>query len=80
MRSYSRFEMVCYGGKIVPKHPFRAFVYGVKNEKKLANSWEEFSQLITSGLWKAEKQIDAIEVPSKSVEKFEKPKHKERKK
>lgn len=45
--SPSQFE---YLGRWVDKHNFRANVYNGK-EKKLAKSYEEFIDLISSGLW-----------------------------
>jgi len=40
-----------YLGRWVNKEFFRAFVYNEKNEEKLANSYREFEDLISSGLW-----------------------------
>jgi len=45
---------VFYQGRWVNKENFRAFVYSA-NDKKLANSYDEFSKLIESGLWFASK-------------------------
>ena len=43
-------DQVLYLGRWVPKKYFRVFVHnGI--ESKLANSYDEFSQLIASGLW-----------------------------
>ena len=39
-----------YQGRWVSRENFRAFVYNASGQK-LANSWEEFSDLISSGLW-----------------------------
>ncbi len=39
-----------YNGRWVLKHNFRAFVYSADN-KKLANSYKEYEDLINSGLW-----------------------------
>lgn len=44
-----------YLGKYVDKAHFRAFVYNSKGEK-LANSYEEFESLISSGLWFVSKE------------------------
>lgn len=40
-----------YLDRWVDKKSFRAFVYNEKNETKLANSYDEFEHLISSGLW-----------------------------
>lgn len=44
---------VLYLGRWVSKEHFKAFVYKA-DDKKLANSYDEFSNLISSGLWRAE--------------------------
>lgn len=41
---------VLYQGRYVDKDHFRVFVYNGKTQK-LANSYEEFETLISSGLW-----------------------------
>jgi hypothetical protein len=46
---------VLYQGRWVLRNKFRAFVYNA-TEKKLANSYEEYSQLIESGLWFSSKE------------------------
>ena len=43
---------VLYQGRWVSKEHFAAFVYS-KEGQKLAKSYEEYSQLISSGLWKS---------------------------
>ena len=40
-----------YLGRWVDRKNFRAFVYNEKNEEKLADSYQEFEDLISSGLW-----------------------------
>jgi len=45
-----------YLGRWVDRAHFRAFVYNDK-EQKLARSYEEFSNLLASGLWFASKQL-----------------------
>ena len=48
-----------YLGRWVDKDQFRAYLYNDKDEQKLANSYQEFETLTTSGLWfdkKPEKQ------------------------
>jgi hypothetical protein len=47
-------EQVLYMGRWVDKKSFRAYVYNEKTEK-LANSYEEYEELVTSGLWFTEK-------------------------
>ena len=41
---------VLYNDKWVDKKHFRAFVYNTK-EQKLANTYEEFERMISSGIW-----------------------------
>jgi hypothetical protein len=43
-------EQVEYLGHWVEKKYFRVFVYNAV-EKKLANSWEKYNEMIKSGLW-----------------------------
>lgn len=42
---------VVYLGRCVPMKTFRAFVYGPNEQMHLANSWFEYEDLISSGLW-----------------------------
>lgn len=44
-------DQFSYLGRWVNKTGFRAFVYGEKDKEKLANSYDEFMGLISSGLW-----------------------------
>ena len=62
-----------YLNRWVNKEHFRAFVYNEKGEKKLANSYQEFESLTTSGLWfsskpdaslKPRKQKDVVRHPN----------------
>ena len=48
-------SQVLYLGRWVSREHFRAFVYNSTGEK-LANSYQEFSDLISSGTWFAEKK------------------------
>lgn len=50
-----REEQVLYLGRWVPKRHFKAFVYN-KSGQILANSYREFKQLISSGVWFADKE------------------------
>ena len=43
-------EQVMYNNRFVDKATFRAFVYNFEGEK-LANSYDEYEEMITSGLW-----------------------------
>ena len=45
---------VLYDGRWVSREHFRTFVYNTTGEK-LANSYQEFSDLISSGTWFADK-------------------------
>ncbi len=44
-----------YLGRWVDKKDFRAFVYDDKGEQKLADSYNEYELMISSGLWFSEK-------------------------
>lgn len=46
-------SQVLYLGRWVSKEHFRTFVYS-KDGKKLAKSYDEYCQLISSGIWNAE--------------------------
>lgn len=48
-------SQVLYLGRWVSREHFRAFVYN-SCEQKIANSYKEFSDLISSGVWFAEKK------------------------
>jgi len=66
-------SQVLYLGRWVSREHFRAFVYK-NDEQKLAKSYDEFSQLISSGLWSAERMdalIDKPIVAAKAEEKEE---------
>ncbi len=56
-------KQVLYLGRWVSREHFRAFVYNSSGEK-MANSYQEFSDLISSGVWFAEKQ----DIPKKDEE------------
>ncbi len=49
-------QQVLYLGRWVNKEHFRTFVYNEKGQR-LANSYDEFEELIGSGLWFAEKPM-----------------------
>lgn len=44
-------EHVLYQGRMIPKEGFRSYVYGVNGGKKLLNSWTEFENHISTGIW-----------------------------
>lgn len=46
-----------YLGRWVDKNTFRAFVYDKKGNEKLANSYDEFEELTSSGIWFASKPV-----------------------
>ncbi len=46
-----------YLGRWVDKSNFRVYVYDKKENEKLANSYNEFEELISSGLWFAQKPV-----------------------
>ncbi len=45
-----------YLGRIINKDHFRTYVYGVKGEKKVVESWAEFEASMQSGIWFATKE------------------------
>lgn len=53
-------EQVEYLGRWVDRKHFRAFVYN-QSEQKLANSYDEYQELVASGLWFSTKE-DALKV------------------
>lgn len=53
-----------YLGRWVDKAHFRAFVYDKKDGQRLANSYNEYETLISSGLWFASKE-DASKIERK---------------
>lgn len=58
-------ETVLYDNRVVSKEGFRAFIYGVAGKTKLVNSWEEYQDCVSSGLWFSSKD----KVPEKSKHK-----------
>ena len=44
-----------YLGRWVDKKHFRAFVYSKDGKEKLASTYEEYEDLVTSGIWFATK-------------------------
>ena len=48
-------ETVVYDGRIVPKEGFRVFIYSFDNQTKLVESWDEYQEHISSGIWYAKK-------------------------
>ena len=50
MKQAEKKEHVLYMGRYCDKDSFRTFVFS-KTEKKLAESWHEYEQMISSGLW-----------------------------
>lgn len=61
---------VLYLNRWVDKSSFRAFVYN-DSEQKLANSYNEFQELLASGLWFMTKEaaLDAFTKPESEVKK-----------
>lgn len=56
-------NQVLYLGRWVSREHFKAFVYNSTGEK-LANDYDEFSEMISSGTWFAEKS----DIPSRPKE------------
>jgi hypothetical protein len=46
-----------YLGRWVNRNNFRAFVYNMQSEETLANSYDEFKELISSGIWFETKEM-----------------------
>jgi hypothetical protein len=40
-----------YKNKVVSKENFRVYIYGKDGARKLVNSWDEYFNHISSGLW-----------------------------
>lgn len=53
---------VFYIDRWINKEHFRVFVYGKNEDTKLANSYEEYNKLISSGEWFTEKKDVPLEV------------------
>jgi hypothetical protein len=49
-------EMVLYKGKAVPKEHFRVYIFDAHGQKKLVNSWDEFEDNISTGIWFVDKK------------------------
>jgi hypothetical protein len=62
-------DMVEYLGRMVPEAGFRAFVYDVKDGRKLVNSWKEFEAAMATGIWFASREDAAKSVPTKQINK-----------
>ena len=63
-------KQVWYLGRWVDREHFRVFVYKQGNEKKLANSYDEYEKLLATGLW-----FDSIESLPKEDSRTRKSKH-----
>jgi hypothetical protein len=50
---------------MVPKDGFRAFVYSKNGEQKLVNSYAEFEQSVSSGIWLPQKPATEVAKPKK---------------
>ncbi len=65
-------KQVMYLGRWVDRELFRAYVYKIGGEKKLANSYQEFESLISSGIWvDSPKNIPKEEIKSPRKSKHE---------
>ncbi len=62
-------DQFLYKGRWIDKRHFRSFMVNASGEQKLANSYEEYEKMITSGIWFSEKE----DIPK--VVKVEKPKN-----
>ena len=55
-------KQILYDGRWVSREHFKAFVYNSEGQK-LAKSYQEFSDLISSGVWQAVKPKPAESAP-----------------
>lgn len=53
---------VCFQGRTVPAETFRAWMYNTNGERKMANSYEEYAVLSSTGLWFDTKEQASNEV------------------
>lgn len=58
MNKKAFYDQDIYMGRWVDREHFRAYVYNA-TDKKLANSWDEYKDLIATGLWFDEKPVVA---------------------
>lgn len=70
-------QCVVYEGRNVPKDGFRAFIYSI-NGKKLVNSWDEYLEHMSSGIWVS--NIDDLNKLTSEEPVIEEPIHKSRRK
>jgi hypothetical protein len=49
-------ECVLFDGRMVPIEGFRAFIYTPDGQSKVANSWDEYQEHISSGVWFGSKE------------------------
>lgn len=49
-------EDILYLGRWVSKDNFRVFVYDIKGNQKLANSYNDYQNLMANGLWFSSKE------------------------
>ncbi len=62
-------EYIKYRGMPFPKKHFRTTVYGANKAKKVANSWEEYQDLVATGLWfDDKKKVEQIMAAQKKEE------------
>ena len=54
-----------YCGRMVPKEGFRAYVYAIDGAQKLVNSYQEFEEVVSSGIWFPQKPTDEEKVKPK---------------
>ncbi len=64
-------DQINYCGRWVSKDNFRVFVHNADGQQKLANSYDEFTNLLESGNWFAEKPVK----PEKAEKVGRKPKN-----
>lgn len=64
-------DQVNYLNRWVSKDNFRVHLYNADGQQKLANSYDEFTNLVDTGNWFAEKPVK----PEKAEKVGRKPKH-----
>lgn len=62
-------DQVNYLGRWVSKEHFRVFVYDANGNQKLANSYDEYTNLVANGSWLVEKP-GKTEKPAKAGRKL----------
>lgn len=54
-------DTIYYNNQFVPKSQFRVCLYDNKNNLKITNSYDEYKNMINSGIWSEEKKKEITE-------------------